>query len=92
MGKSAKSKLETILKDKNVTKQTQIIIAQTLAKLGPCGRRIEKKRDAFELWVWRKIVSVSWTERKTNKEILHKVRPKISLEAITKMLTMRPDK
>ena len=29
------------------------------------------------------------TERKTNKEILQKVRPNISLEAITKMLKIR---
>ena len=28
-------------------------------------------------------------ERKTNKEILQKVRPNISLEVITKMLKMR---
>ena len=41
----------------------------------------QNKIDAFELWVWRKILIVSRTE--------NKVRTYLSLEAITKMLKMR---
>ena len=59
------------------------------AKVGPRGRRIEKVLDAFELWVWRKILSVSWTKMKTNKEILQKVKSNIALEIMTEMLKIR---
>ena len=80
------SKLERILKDKNVTKQTKIKIAPTLVfpivTYGSESWTMRKK----ELWVWWKILRVSWKERKTKKSILQKVRPNISLEDITKML------
>ena len=26
--------------------------------------------EAFEIWVWRRMEKVSWTERKTNEEVL----------------------
>ena len=26
--------------------------------------------EAFEMWVWRRMEKVSWTERKTNEEVL----------------------
>ena len=92
------SKLQRILKDKNVTKQTKMKIAETLvfpivtyrSKRWTMRKKDRKKLDAFELWVWQKILIVSWTEKKkkTNKEILQKVRPNLSLETITKMTKM----
>jgi hypothetical protein len=36
--------------------------------------------DAFELWMWRRILRTPWTER-TNLSILEEVKPKGSLEA-----------
>jgi hypothetical protein len=38
-----------------------------------------KKIDTFELWTWRKILQVPWTERRTNLSVLE-VKPKRSLE------------
>ena len=29
-----------------------------------------RKFDAFELWCWRRVLSVSWMERKTNINIM----------------------
>ena len=26
--------------------------------------------EAFEMWVWKRVEKVNWTERKTNEEIL----------------------
>jgi hypothetical protein len=51
-------------------------------------KKDRKKLDAFEIWVWRTILRVSWTERKTNRN-LQTVRPNISLEVMTKMLKIR---
>ena len=34
-------------------------------------KKEERKRiEAFEMWVWRRMAKVSWTETKTNEEVL----------------------
>ena len=30
----------------------------------------ESRLEAFEMWVWRRMEKISWTERKTNEEVL----------------------
>ncbi|CAM4846317.1 unnamed protein product [Rotaria magnacalcarata] len=40
-----------------------------------------KKIDSFELWCWRKLLRVSWTDKRTNKSILQEIKPEYSLEA-----------
>ncbi len=30
--------------------------------------------EAFEMWVWRRILKISWTEHKTNEEVLNMVK------------------
>ena len=32
--------------------------------------------EAFEMWLWRKIMKVKWTEHKTNEDVLEMVRDK----------------
>ena len=36
--------------------------------------------DDFELWCWRRFLSVSWTDRRSNQSILKEVSPEYSLE------------
>ena len=33
--------------------------------------------DAFELWCWRRLLSVPWTARRSNQSILKKISPEI---------------
>ena len=54
-----------------------------------CESRIIKKAEsrriyAFELWCWRRLLRVPWTERRSNKSIL-KISPGISLEGKLKL-------
>ena len=37
--------------------------------------------DAFELWCWRRVLSVSWVERKTNISIIENIKPEWTLES-----------
>ena len=37
--------------------------------------------DAFELWCWRRLLRVPWTERRSNQSIL-KISPECSLEGL----------
>ena len=32
-----------------------------------------KRLEAFEMWTWRRMEKVSWTEHKTNEEILEEI-------------------
>ena len=43
--------------------------------------------DAFELWCWRRLLSVPWTARRSNQSILKEISPEYSLERL--MLNLR---
>ena len=46
-------------------------------------RKAECQRtDAFELWCWRRLLTVPWTARSSNKSIIKEVSPKYSLEGL----------
>ena len=38
--------------------------------------------DAFELWCWRRLLSVPWTARRSNQSILKEISPEYSLEVL----------
>ena len=38
--------------------------------------------DGFELWCWRRLLRVSWTERRSNQSILMEINPEYSLEEL----------
>ena len=40
------------------------------------------KTDAFELWCWRRLLSVPWTARRSNQSILKEISPECSLEGL----------
>ena len=39
-----------------------------------------QRRDAFELWCWRRLLRVPWTARRSNKSILKEINSEYSLE------------
>lgn len=38
-----------------------------------------RRLDAFEMWVWRKMEKISWTEHRTNEDVLKMVGEKRTL-------------
>ena len=38
--------------------------------------------DAFELWCWRRFLSIPWTARRSNQSILKEISPGCSLEGL----------
>ena len=38
--------------------------------------------DAFELWCWRRLLTVPWTARRSNQSILKEISPVCSLEGL----------
>ena len=46
-------------------------------------KKAERRRiDAFELWCWRRLLRVSWTERRCKQSILKEISPGCSLEGM----------
>ena len=41
-----------------------------------------QKLDAFELWCWRKLLSVPGTAKRSNQSILKEISPEYSLEGM----------
>ena len=53
-------------------------------------KKAEHRRiAAFELWCWRRLLRVPWTERRSNQSILKEINPGISLEGMMLMLKLQ---
>ena len=49
------------------------------------GQRI----DAFELWCWKRLLSVSWTAKRSKQSILKKISPGCSLGGLMLKLKLQ---
>ena len=80
--------LESILKSRGITLPTKICLVKAMVFLvvlygceGWTIKKVERWRiDAFELWCWRRLLRVPWTERRSNQSILNEISPVYSLE------------
>ena len=48
-----------------------------------------RRIDAFELWCWRRLLRVPWTERRSNQSILKEISPGCSLEGLMLKLKLQ---
>ena len=48
-----------------------------------------RRIDAFELWCWRRLLRVPWTERRSNQSILNEINPESSLEGLMLKLNLQ---
>ena len=53
-------------------------------------KKIECQRiDAFELWYWRRLLTVPWTARRSKQSILKEISPEYSLEGLIMKLKLQ---
>ena len=53
-------------------------------------KKAEHRRiDAFELWCWRRLLSVPWTARRSNQSTLKEISPGCSLEGLMLKLKLQ---
>ena len=72
------TKLESILKSRNITLPTEVYIVKDLVYPvvmygyeSLTKTKVEHQRfDAFELWGWRRLLRAPWTARRSNHSIL----------------------
>ena len=70
--------LDSILKSRDITLSTKTI------------KKAEHRRvDAYELWCWRRLLRVPWTEKRSNQSILKETSHVCSLEGLMLRLKLQ---
>ena len=62
-----------------ITLQTKVMYRCESWTIDKAERQIT---DAFELWCWRRLLRVPWTERRSNQSILREISSEYSLEGL----------
>ena len=52
-------------------------------------KKAERRRIAFDLWCWRRLLRVPWTARRSNQSILKESSPGCSLEGLMLKLKLQ---
>ena len=87
--------LDSIFKSRDITLPTKVRLVKAMVfpvVMYGCEswtvKKAERRRiDAFELWCWRRLLSILWTARRSNQSILKETSPRCSLEGL--MLRLR---
>ena len=90
LGRKVMTKLDSILKSRDITLSTKVHLVKAmvfLVVMYECEswtiKKAECRRiDAFELWCWRRLLRVPWTERRSNQSILKEISPECLLEGL----------
>ena len=53
------------------------------------GRVPKTVPNTFELWCWRRLLTVPWTARRSNQSILREINPEYSLEGLMLKLKLQ---
>ena len=85
-----KSNLDSILKSRDITLPTNFRLVKAMifpvvvyeSESWSINKAKSWRIDGFELWCWRRILRVPWTERRSNHSILRVISPEYSLEGL----------
>ena len=97
LGRKAVTNLDSILKSRDITLLTKVHLVKAMVfpvVVYGCESWTLKKAerrsiDAFELWCWRRVFRISWTERRSNQLILKEISPEYSLEGLMLKLKLQ---
>ena len=90
LGRKPMTNLDSILKGRDITLLRKVHIVRSMVfpvvTYGCESWTIKKAErwriDAFELWCWRRLLSIPWTARRSNQSILKEISPEYSLEGL----------
>ena len=89
--------LDRILKRRDITLPAKVCLVKALVfpvvmyecESWTIKKAEHRKIDAFELWCWRRLLRVPWTERRLNQSILKEISPGYSLEELMLKLKLQ---
>ena len=97
LGRKAMTNLDRILKSRDMTLPTKVHLVKGMVfpvVMYGCESWTIKKAEhwriiAFELWCWRRILSVPGPARRSNQSILKEINPEYSLEGLMLKLKLQ---
>ena len=97
LGWKVMTNLDSIFKSRDITSSTKVHLVKAMVfpvvMYGTESwtiKKAERRRiDAFELWCWRRLLRVPWTERRSNQFILKESSSGCSLEGLMLKLKLQ---
>ena len=97
LGRKAMTNLDGIFKSRYITLLTKVHMVKAMVfpvVMCECEswtiKKAEHQRiDVFELWCWRRLLSVPWTTRRSNQSVLKEISPEYSLEGLMLKLKLQ---
>ena len=89
--------LDSILKSRDINLPTKVCLVKAMVfsvVMYGCDswtvKKAEHRRiDAFELCIWKRLLRVPWTARRSNQSILKEISPGCSLEGLMLKLKLQ---
>ena len=90
LGRKAMINLDSILKSRDIPLPTKVYLVKAMVfpvVMYGCEswtiKKAERQRmDAFEWWIWRRLLQVPWTAKRSDQSILKEINPEYSLEGL----------
>ena len=97
LGRKVMINLDSILKSRDITLSTNIRLVKAMVfpmimygcESWTLKKAEHRRTDVFELWCWRRILRVPWTERRSIQFILKEICPRCSLEGLMLKLKLQ---
>ena len=98
LGRKVMTNLDSMLKSRDITLPTKVCLVKAMVfpvVMYGCESWIVKKAehrkiDSFELWCWRRLLTVPWTAMRSNQSILEKIiSPGCSLKRLMLKLKLQ---
>ena len=75
--------LDSILKSRDIALPTKVHLVKAMCfpevmygyESWTVKKAESQRIDAFELWCWRKLLTIPWTARRSNQSILKEIQP-----------------
>ena len=96
-GNKVMTNLDSILKSRDITLSTKVRLVKVMVfpvvmygfESWTIKKTEHRRNDAFELWVWRRLLRVSWTARRSNQSILKEISSEYPLEGLMLKLKLQ---
>ena len=90
LGRKVMTNLDSILKSRDITLPTKVWLVKAMVfpvvmygcESWTVKKSEHRRTDGFELWCWRRLLTVSWTARRSNQSIIKEIGPRCSLEGL----------
>ena len=97
LGRKAMTKLDNILKSRDITLQTKVRPVKAIVfpvvmygcEIWTIKKSEHRRIDALELWFWGRVLRVPCTARRSNQSILKEMTPEYSLEGLMLKLKLQ---